>query len=140
MKYLFYISLLFVNNNLFAQDTTGLKQAMESLNQALLSNDSSGVKLLVVKEIAYGHSNGWMQSKQEMVNDMFNGKLQYKKIEVSEESFTINKEAIAVTSKTIVDGVLNKTINFSLNLRVMQVWKKVKNGWVLIARQSVKVG
>ena len=140
MKWLFYISLLFVNNSLFAQDTIGLKKAMESLNQALLSNDSSRVKLLVAKEIAYGHSNGWTQSKQEMINDMFNGKLEYKKIEVSEESYTVNKETVAVTSKTIVDGVLNKTVKFSLNLRVMQVWKKVKNGWVLIARQSVKIG
>lgn len=139
MKYLFFIGLFFVNNVLFGQDTTGLKKAMLYLNEGLLKNDSITIKVLVDKNISYGHSNGWIQSKQDIVSDMFNGKLQYKKIEVSGESFVTNKEAVAVTSKTKVDGVLNGTINFSLNLRVIQVWKKVKKQWVLIARQSVKL-
>ena len=139
MKYLIYIGCLFlINNGLFAQDTTGLKKATASLNRALVEKDSVVLKKLVADNISYGHSNMWLQSKQELIGDLFNGKIDYKRIETGQESFTVNKGVIAVRSNTKVEGALKGNL-FSLNLQVLQVWKKIKKHWVLIARQGVKV-
>ncbi len=138
MKAVLIIVLLFVHHALFAQDTTGLKKATASLNEALLKKDSVVLKQLLLDGMSYGHSNMWLQSKQEVIADLYNGKLEYKKIEAGPESFTINSNTIAVRCNTKVEGVLKGTA-FSLNLQVLQVWKKVKRHWVLIARQSVKM-
>ncbi len=123
---------------MFAQDTTGLKKATVSFNRALMEKDSVVLKQLVADDISYGHSNLWLQSKQELIADLFNGKIDYKRIETGQESFTVNKDVIAVRSSTKVEGLLKGTA-FSLNLQVLQVWKKVKSNWILIARQSVKL-
>lgn len=123
---------------MFAQDTTGLKKATASLNKALLEKDSVVLKQLLSDGIQYGHSNLWLQSKQEVIADLFNGKIEYNKIETGTENFTINEDVIAVRSITKVEGVVTN-YSFSMNLQVLQVWKKGKKNWVLIARQSVKI-
>ena len=139
MKALIITILLIVNGSfVIAQDTTGLKKATAALNMALLEKDSVGLKKLMADHLLYGHSNLWLQSKQEVIADLFNGKIGYKKIETGTENFTINDDVIAVRSITKVEGILKGTA-FGLNLQVLQVWKKIKKNWVLIARQSVKI-
>ena len=133
------IWLLLTSSWAIAQDTTGLKNATAALNKGLLEKDSVVLKKLMSDDLLYGHSNLWLQSKQEIIADLYNGKIDYKKIEPGPESFTINKNVVAVRSNTKVEGVMKGTI-FSLSLQVLQVWKKIKKNWVLIARQSVKVG
>jgi hypothetical protein len=93
---------------------------------------------LVLEQISYGHSNGWLQTKQDLITDFATGKIEYTKIEEGEKFFTKTKQAIAVRNISKVEGVVNGYV-FSMSLQVLQVWKKVKKNWVLLARQSVKV-
>jgi hypothetical protein len=122
----------------FAQDTVQLKKVTELFNNALLTKDTNLIKQLVHKQISYGHSNGWLQTKQDLITDFATGKIEYTKIEEGEKFFTKTKQAIAVRNISKVEGVVNGYV-FSMSLQVLQVWKKVKKNWVLLARQSVKV-
>jgi ketosteroid isomerase-like protein len=122
----------------FAQDTTGIGKAVSSLNEVLVNKDSVTLKQLLADDLVYGHSNGWMQSKRDIINDMFSGKLEYKKIEAGDAHYTLNRRAIVVTSLTKVEGAFNGKA-FSMSLQVFQVWKKEKHRWILIARQGVKL-
>ena len=115
------------------------KKATTALNEALLNKDAAVLKVLLHNDLSYGHSNGWIQSKEDVMADFVSGKIEYKKIEIGEENFVVNKEAVSVRSITKVEGVVNGTA-FSMSLQVLQVWKRIKKQWVLIARQSVKVG
>lgn len=139
MKFLLFSLVLFISSLVIAQDTVALKKATASLNDALLKKDTAVLKLLLHNNIAYGHSNGWLQSKKEVIGDFANGKIEYTLIEqVGAEQYAIHNKAIAVNSITKVAGVVNGNA-FNMNLQVLQVWKKIKKQWVLIARQSVKV-
>lgn len=139
MKFLLLSLTLFVSSLVIAQDTVALKKATASLNKALLKKDTVVLKLLLHNKISYGHSNGWLQSKKEMISDFAKGKIEYTLIEqVGSEKYTIHNNTIAVNSITKVAGVVNGNA-FNMNLQVLQVWKKIKKQWVLIARQSVKV-
>ena len=139
MKLIFVIIFVSISSLVFAQDTVQLKKVTELFNNALLTKDTNLIKQLVHKQISYGHSNGWFQTKQDLITDFATGKIEYKKIEEGEKSFTKTNQAIAVRNISKVEGVVNGYV-FSMSLQVLQIWKKVKKNWILIARQSVKVG
>jgi len=139
-KLLFGSLVLFLFNSSFAQiDSVGLKNAMQQLDKALLQKDETVLKSVLHKDLSYGHSNGWIQSKSDILNDFTSGKLTYSKIENNSSTIiVINKEYATVKTNTNAEGVVNGTA-FKLTLHIMQFWIKTKKSWQLIARQSAKL-
>ena len=130
---------LFTIQKSFAQaDSVGLKEVMQQLDKALLQKDEKVLQTVLHKEASYGHSNGWIQSKSDILNDFKSGKLTYSKIENNNSAIvTIGKKYATVKTNTNAEGVVNGTA-FKLTLHIMQFWVKTKKGWQLIARQSAK--
>jgi hypothetical protein len=141
--------------------------ARESLDKALISRDTMVLKRLLHDHVLYGHSNGWVESKRDVIEDLYNGKLVYKSIQdlgyygtgekeekgllridrkpTSKDSLYKNsflggfaRKIITITSIYDVDVVVEGK-QIKLRLSVMQVWQKKGKSWKLIARQSVKV-
>ena len=139
-KLLFGFLVLFLFNGSFAQiDSVGLKNAMQQLDKALLQKDETVLKSVLHKDLSYGHSNGWIQSKSDILNDFASGKLTYSKIENNSSAIiVINKDYATVKTNTNAEGAVNGTA-FNLKLHIMQFWIKTKKGWQLIARQSTKL-
>ena len=139
-KLLFGSLVLFLFNSSFAQiDSVGLKNAMQQLDKALLQKDETVLKSVLHQDLSYGHSNGWVQSKSDVLNDFISGKLTYSKIENNSSAIiVITKEYATVKTDTNAEGAVNGTA-FNLKLHIMQFWIKTKKGWQLIARQSTKL-
>ena len=138
MKLYLLLIMLTMSSLVIGQDTTELKKATVLLNEALLKKDSSVLMQLLDINIGYGHSNGWIQSKSDVLQDFASGKISYTKLEVSDEKFQIQQQAVAIRNITTVEGVGSGN-SFKMSLQVLQVWKRIKGKWVLIARQSVKL-
>ena len=138
-KLLFGFLVLFLFNSSFAQiDSIGLKNAMKQLDKALLQKDETVLKSVLHKEVSYGHSNGWIQSKDDILNDFKSGKLTYNTIENNSSVIVkISEKYATVKTNTNVEGSVNGT-TFKLILHIMQFWIMTKKGWQLIARQSAK--
>lgn len=131
---------LFVFASLFAQkaDTVSLKKNIEALNQALIDRDSVTLKGLLDERLTYGHSNGWVETKRNVIEDLFNGKLLYSRIEQTAPQIIPDKGLASVRAVADVDVSLDGK-GITLRLSILQVWI-VKNGkWVLLSRQSGKV-
>ena len=139
-KFLFAFSVLFLINSIYAQvDSVGLKNTMQQLDKALLQKDETVLKSVLHQDLSYGHSNGWVQSKSDVLNDFISGKLTYSKIENNSSAIiVITKEYATVKTDTNAEGAVNGTA-FNLKLHIMQFWIKTKKGWQLIARQSTKL-
>ena len=140
-KLLFGSLVLFLFNSSFAQiDSVGLKNAMQQLDKALLQKDEVVLKSILHKEVSYGHSNGWIQSKNDdILNDFKSGKLTYNNIQNNSSAIVkISEKYATVKTNTNAEGVVNGTA-FKLTLHIMQFWIKTKKGWQLIARQSTKL-
>ena len=137
----FLILSLLINTNSSAQaDSVSLKETMQKLDKALLQKDEDVLKIILNKDVSYGHSNGWTQTKSDVLNDFKNGKLVYNKIENnSSVILSINKKWATVKTNTNAAGAVNGT-EFKVTLHIMQVWMKTKKGWQLVARQSAKQG
>ena len=139
-KLLFGSLVLFLFNSSFAQiDSVGLKNAMQQLDKALLQKDETVLKSVLHKDLSFGHSNGWIQTRADILNDFASGKLTYNKIENNSSAIvTISKKYATVKTNTNAEGSVNGTA-FKLTLHVMQFWIKTETGWQLIARQSAKL-
>ena len=131
--------VLFLVNNSFAQvDSVVLKEMIQQLDKALLQKDERILQTVLHKEVSYGHSNGWIQSKNDILNDFTSGKLTYNKIENNSSAIVnISKKYATVKTNTNAEGTVNGTA-FKLTLHIMQFWIKTKKGWQLVARQSAK--
>jgi len=137
---LFVLFLLTIQSSFAQVDSIGLKNAMQQLDKALLQKDEIVLRSVLHEDVSYGHSNGWIQSKSDILNDFTRGKLTYDKIENNSSAIiTISKKYATVKTNTSAEGVVNGTA-FKLTLHIMQFWIKTKKGWQLIARQSAKQG
>ena len=141
MRLLFTITLFFISLIATAQvDSAGLKTTMQQLDKALLGKEEAVLKQVLHKNLNFGHSNGWVQHKEDVLNDFKSGKLTYNKIENSSVVIIdISKKWATIKTTTNAEGVVNGNA-FKLTLHIMQVWMNTKKGWQLYARQSAKQG
>src|SRR6266496_2412989 len=140
MRFVFTICLFFASVISIAQvDSISLKEAMSSLDKALINKDENTLVQLLYAEVSYGHSNGWVQNKNDVINDLKSGKLVYNKIENTRVMIVaISNSWATVRANTNAEGSINRTA-FQLKLHVLQVWMKSMSGWQLLARQSTKL-
>jgi len=140
MRFIISICLVFISFSAIAQvDSVSLKESMSKLDQALVSKDEKALTQLLNEDVSYGHSNGWVQKKKDIISDLASGKLVYTKIEnASVMIAAINSNWATVRTNTNAEGNLGGNA-FQLKLHILEVWVKTKNGWQLLARQSTKL-
>jgi len=120
------------------KDTSAVLEAVGKLEKALLNKDSATMNGLLLKDVVYGHSSGWVQTKKDVINDMMSGFLVYNTLQDSSISIEISKERAIVKEKVRASGSRDGKA-FDLSLFIMQVWLQTKKGWQLYARQSTKL-
>ncbi len=137
MRSLFLFVLIFTYTVLHAQDTVAVKQAIDRLEKALIEKDTAAVKSLLHKKALFGHSNGWVQNKDEVIRDMNSGYLRY--LIIDRQSISIKVDGKLAVLKEWVEVTGNKDgTDFKLKLFVLQQWIRTNKGWQLWIRQSAK--
>lgn len=132
------ISLLFIYSTVFAQDEKSLKAAAAAFHDALIEQDTAALKGMLSNKLVYGHSNGWKETKQEMMNNLYNGTIDYLKIKSTDEQVTIDGNTGCVRATLEIDVIMEgKTLPFRLHGLQVWVWKNKK--WQLLSRQSTKL-
>lgn len=121
----------------FAQ-TSFLKEAVVKLDKALIAKDTNVLKQLLHKDLSYGHSNGWVETKADVIKDLVNGKLTYNKINTKNITWTVTNTVATMRNSADINYELDGKPG-ELNLHVLQVWLKTNKGWQLLARQSTKL-
>jgi hypothetical protein len=137
MRILFLFVLFFTYTALQAQDTVAVKQAIDRLEKALVEKDSAAVKSLLHEKALFGHSNGWVQNKDEVIRDMNSGYLRYLVIDRQSISIKVDGKFAVLKEWMEVTGIKDGT-NFKVKLFVLQQWIRTKKGWQLWIRQSAK--
>lgn len=137
MRLFISILILVINFTGFAQ-TSFVKDAVTKLDKALVEKDTVTLKQILHKDATYGHSNGWVETKEDVIIDLATGKLAYKKIENKDVKWEAGKEWASMRCTSEIKVLMNGT-EVDLKLHVLQVWLKTNKGWQLVARQSTKV-
>ena len=137
---LIVIFLFLLSQKAFAQqkkDSASLRQAIITLNKALVQKDEKTLNKILSKKLTYAHSNGWIEHKKELIANLFNGKLTYANIELTQTNIAINENVGAVRSKGNFDVIMSEQL-LHFKLSVLQVWIWKKGKWILMSRQSVQ--
>ena len=138
MRLLFLIVLIFVTNGLFAQtEETKLTAAMKDFHQALVNKNTASINQQTDKALSYRHSNGWVETKADMIKDLETGYIVYHSYK--EDSLNITMDGTMANARFVADisaTLRGNTTNF--HLKVLEVWVKKGKRWLLFARQAVR--
>ena len=89
------------------------------------------------KALSYGHSNGWVETKAEMMKNLETGYISYQGYKEDSISVLINGNMANVRFVADITATMKAGTN-SYRLKVLEVWVKKGKRWVLFARQAVK--
>ena len=139
MKIIFSVILLVVGCAAFAQPADEIKliQTLKEFHQALVNKNTVSINQQTDKALSYGHSNGWVQTKTEIINDFKSGFISYQSFREDSITVAINGTMANVRFVADITATMKEAIN-TYHLKVLEVWVKKGNRWVLFARQAVK--
>lgn len=124
----------------FAQENaakqTEVMMKMLELRNALINKDSVSLDDVLASDVSYGHSNGLIQTKAQLIRSVVSKEQDYKNIIPSDMNIRIYDNTAVVTMKSSV--IMNyEGSPLNMNMYITLTWIK-KSKWQLVARQSVK--
>lgn len=138
MRKVFIIVLCSLSVVLKAQpEQTRLTAVLKTFHQDLVSKNVVSINQQTDKALSYGHSNGWVETKTELMDHLKNGVITYNSF--SEDSISVVINGTMAHARFIAD--IKATMNgmdYTFSLRVLEVWVKKGNRWLLFARQAVR--
>ncbi len=139
MKFLLIISFLITPFIGVAQttDEQKLMATIKDFHQALVAKNTISINQQTDKALSYGHSNGWVETKSDMIKNLETGYISYQSYKEDSLGITINGNMANARFVAEVNATMKGVTN-SFALRVLEVWVKKGNRWLLFARQAVK--
>jgi ketosteroid isomerase-like protein len=111
--------------------------AVESFRTAVVNADGAALEKLLADNLSYGHSDGHVEGKRELITKLSDGTYDFVTMELTDQTIRITDNIAVVRNKldgkTADNGKPNEA-----HLYVLMVWQKAKGGWKLLARQAVK--
>jgi hypothetical protein len=133
---LLFTGILFFTS-VHAQEQQVLMMKMMEFKTALIKKDSVTLSRLLADDVSYGHSNGLLQSKAQLIRDVMSGVQDYKSIEPSNMNIHIYDNTGVITMQSKISmSMQGKPLDLSMN--VLLVWVMQNKEWKMVARQSVK--
>jgi Domain of unknown function (DUF4440) len=138
MKQSFFILLLF--SFVFANAQTEeekLTTTIKEFHQALVNKNTVSINQQTDKALSYGHSNGWVQTKADIIKDFETGLISYQSYKEDSVNVVINDNLANIRFIADINATLRGNAS-SNHLKVLEVWVKKGKRWLLFARQAVK--
>ena len=131
-------SLLQSQSILSAEDSVTTMHICNQLDDALIKKDTTTLKLLLHRELSFGHSNGWIETKASLLKDLPASKVDYNQFQrLNNCVIRPITEQLRMVRRDIKASGTYKGKAFEVNLRVMEIWLYEQERWQLVARQSV---
>ena len=118
-------------------DEQKLTVTLKEFHQALVNKNTVSINQQTDKALSYGHSNGWVQTKTDMIKDFETGYISYHSFKEDSISVSMNGNMANVRFVADISATMKEATN-TYHLKVLEVWVKKGKRWVLFARQAVK--
>ena len=139
MKYKLTIALIFFVSFVHAQTSDEIKlvESVKEFHQALVKKNTVSINQQTDKALSYGHSNGWVENKIDIIKDLETGYISYQSFK--EDSITVAMNGTMANVRFVADITATmKGATSTFHLKVLEVWVKKGKRWVLFARQAVR--
>ncbi|AMP99598.1 hypothetical protein AY601_2713 [Pedobacter cryoconitis] len=136
------LSLLLITSCVFAKaqetaskEETEVAAVVEKLREAMISGNKSDLESVVSADLTYGHSGGKIQNKAAFVADITSKRSDFKTIELTKQSITIQNN-VAIVRHVLIADTNDGGKPAHISLGVVLVLKKEKKDWKIIARRA----
>jgi|SRR4051794_36907329 len=134
------LSLLAVFSFVFANAQTEeekLTAALKEFHQALVNKNTASINQQTDKALSYGHSNGWVETKADVIKDLETGYIVYHSYKEDSLKISINESVANARFVADIKATMNGN-DTNVHLKVLEVWVKKGKRWILFARQGVR--
>lgn len=143
MKRLIFLCLMvFFSVETFAQQESVTEAYIVKLHQKkfdwMIQKKYDSLSNVLDERLVYIHSNGWAETKQEVLADIKSGKLNYTNVKLTESSARIFQKAAIVNGKGTFSVVMDGK-PLDIQLYYTEVYVKKKSGWKLVSRHANKI-
>lgn len=114
-----------------------LTTTLKEFHQALVNKNTVSINQQTDKVLSYGHSNGWVETKEDMIKDLETGYIVYHSYKEDSLNIVMNGNMANARFTADVSATL-KGNRSNFHLKVLEVWVNKGRRWVLFARQAVK--
>ena len=139
MRLLLSVVFVLASSEAFTQltDEAKLLKTVTDFHKALVDKNTVSINQQTDKGLSYGHSNGWVQTKADLIQDFETNYISYQKIK--EDSITIIRNGTMANVRFVADvTVTMKSATNTYRLKVLEVWVKKGTRWLLFARQAIR--
>jgi len=118
-------------------DKEKLMATVKEFHLSLVNGNTVSINQQTDKALSYGHSNGWVETKTELMKNLQTGYINYHSYKEDSISVVMNNNLASVRFVADIDVTfLNTTMVY--HLKVLEVWVKKGKRWILFARQAIK--
>lgn len=104
----------------------------------MVDQNIDSLTLLLHPKLKYIHSNGWIESRNEVIENIRTGKLLYRQVDIDSIDVSISeKKAVVKGTGTFYVTLDGKDI--TIRLLYEEHYKKSRKGWLLYFRKSQKI-
>jgi hypothetical protein len=138
MKKIFLFACVFTVISANAQpEKEKVIATMKEFHLALVQKNIAALNAQMDDALSYGHSSGWIQTKADVTKDFESGMISYQTIK--EDSIQVSMSNVAANVRYLADVNVTMRGNTSnVRLKVLEVWIKKGNDWVLFSRQAMR--
>ena len=138
MRKLLVILLCLLNILVNAQtEESKLRSTIKEFHLSLVNKNTVSINQQTDKALSYGHSNGWIETKADMIKNLETGYMNYNSIKEDSIKLMINGSMANVRFVADINATLNGTVG-NFHLKVLEVWVRKGKRWLLFARQAVR--
>jgi Domain of unknown function (DUF4440) len=131
----FLVNVVFANAQ---TDEEKLTLTLKEFHQSLVQKNTVSINQQTDKALSYGHSNGWVETKTELIKNLETGYTSYKSIKEDSLQVVINGNVANARFVGDYEVSLNGGNAVIYHLKVLEVWVKKGKRWLLFARQAVR--
>jgi hypothetical protein len=118
-------------------DEAKLTATIKEFHQALVKKNTVSINQQTDKALSYGHSNGWVETKTDMIKNIETNYISYNSIKEDSMNMVINGNMANARFVSDINVTLNGN-NMMIHLKVLEVWVRKGKRWLLFARQAVR--
>jgi hypothetical protein len=131
------IILLFVFSSSFAQssDEKEVLALSKKKFEWLVSKKMDSLSSVLDERLQYVHSNGWIESKKDVMDDMASGKLTYQSVDIHEATARVYNQTAIINGTGKFQVVMSGT-SLSFELGYTEVYIRTDGRWQLTSRHA----
>jgi hypothetical protein len=138
-SYIILVLVVFAGICRGQSDSAQMVAKLMAVDDALVANDEKLLNELLHEQLFFGHSNGWVQNKQQVVNDLKSGLLAYRSFKNREFTWRPYPPDRVVLQEKVEVEVALRANPLQLKLLVTEEWIRENGTWKLLLRQGAKL-